>query len=181
MQGVAQEPRLDSQRLFLALWPDDGVRAQLETAAQPLAGQGGRVIAAPNLHVTLVFLGAADTARRACIEAALATVRGEPFEFTLTRLEWRRRTGIAWLAADEIPAALHALLQAVNATLVPCDHVAESRPYRLHVTLARNVRRPVRAQAVAPIRWRADEFCLVSSALTPQGSRYTVERCWRLG
>lgn len=179
MEERAQEP--PPQRLFIALWPDAEVRAQLVAAARPLAALGGRVIAAANAHVTLVFLGASNGARRGCIEAALAAVRGEPFEFALTRLEWRRRTGIAWLAADGVPAALQALLQALNAALQPCDYIAEARPFRLHVTLARKVRRPVTARTIAPIRWRAQDFCLVSSVLTPEGSQYTVERRWRLG
>lgn len=169
-----------AQRMFLALWPNDAVRARLAATCRALELNGGRLIAAQNLHVTLVFLGAVDAARRACVETALSSVRGNAFEFALTRVEWRRRGGMVWLAAPEVPAALRELAASLNAALIPCGHRAEPRPFRLHVTAARDVRRAGRRQALAPIVWRAHDFCLVSSRLTPEGSEYSIDRRWPL-
>lgn len=176
------EPRVTqvTQRLFLALWPDEAVRAQLDALCQRLPLSGGRLVAPANLHATLVFLGNVDAARRGCIERALDALRAPAFEIVLAELVWRRRGGMLWAAAAEIPAALHDLLAALNAALGSCGYQPEPRPYRLHVTLARNVRRAPRDKAIAPIRWRANEFCLVSSAVTSAGSAYTVERRWPL-
>jgi 2'-5' RNA ligase len=167
-----------TERLFVALWPDDGVRAQLAEACSRLSLEGGRVIASHNLHVTIVFLGNADAERRVCIEQALGSVRGSAFDFTFTHVEWRRRTGIVWLAADEAPAPLLALVAELRTALAAC--APESRPYRLHLTLARDVAQGPRRQAIAPIRWRTCAVTLASSRLTPKGSEYSVVRQWPL-
>jgi len=169
----------ETQRLFLALWPDERVRAAMVAAAEALALRGGRATAPHNLHATLVFLGAVKPARRACIERAAAAVRAESFELVLDAVTWRRRGGLVWLTGA-VPPPLAALVAQLNAELAHCGHTPETRPYRLHVTLARNARSIGRDRALAPIRWQAEEFCLVSSRPTPAGSEYTVEARWPL-
>lgn len=152
------------------------MRAQLESACRGLALAGGRLIPPENLHATLVFLGTVDAARRPCIEWVLATVPARAFEVALTELAWRRQGGIVWLAAPCVPAALEELVTALNAALGGCGHTPERRPYRLHVTVARNVRRAPRRRTIAPVQWRVSALCLVSSVPAPAGSVYTVER-----
>jgi 2'-5' RNA ligase len=169
-----------TERLFVALWPDDGVRAQLTQVCSRFALEGGRVIASLNLHVTLVFLGNADAERRGCIEQALGSVAAGAFDIAFTHAEWRRRTGIVWLAMDEAPAPLLALVADLRTALAACGHAPESRPYRLHLTLARDVARAPHREAIAPIRWRADTMALVSSRLTAMGSEYSVVTRWPL-
>lgn len=173
-------PADPAQRLFLALWPDDGVRAQFESVRRQLPLYGGRLVAARNLHATLVFLGTTGSARRTCLERALASVGGDAFELALTKVEYRRRGGMVWLSAAENPSALGDLLAGLNAALAACGHVPEPRPYRAHVTLARDVRHAATAPAFAPILWRVHDFCLVSSTPTPSGSEYAVGRRWTL-
>lgn len=168
------------ERLFLALWPDQEVSARLANACADLALKGGRLIAPRNLHVTLIFLGDTEAARRACIEQAVSSVRAGAFQAVLTEVEWRRKTGIVWATAPEVPAALLDLVAQLRAALAACLQPRDPRPYRWHVTLARDVRHGPRRQAIAPIVWRAGEVCLVSSKLTPAGSEYTVERRWPL-
>lgn len=167
------------ERLFIALWPDAVVRCKIAEAIADL-GVTGRVAAAANLHVTLVFLGACGRARRDCVERAGESVTAPAFEISLTQLQWRRRGGIVWLAAPDVPAPLAQLVDSLNAALEPCGHAPEPRSFRPHVTLARDVRRFAGAQTVAPIVWRVGDYCLVSSTLGPQGSRYSVERRWPL-
>lgn len=180
MSNTAQASPPGTQRLFLALWPGDAVRAQLEAACRRLTLHGGRVVAPRSLHVTLAFLGASDAARRACIEQALAAVSSSAFEFALTRVEWRRKGGMVWLTAPDVPPALRDLVASLNAALLSCGHAPEARPYRLHLTLARNVRGVGRDRTLAPIAWRAHDFCLVSSKPAAGGSEYAVERRWPL-
>lgn len=167
------------ERLFLALWPDAGVRAELAALSRGLKLDGGRRVAPPNLHATLIFLGDRDSAGRACIEQAAAAVRAAAFDLALTDVEWRRRTGIVWLAAQAPPPLLD-LVAALESALRVCEYSPARRPYHAHVTLARDVARGPRRQAVSPIRWRAEAFCLVRSRLTPQGSEYAVLRSWPL-
>lgn len=169
-----------TERLFVALWPDDGVRAALLAAAGGLA-LGGRAVAPSNLHATLVFLGNADAARRACIERAIDGVQAMSFQCALTHAEWQRRSRIVWLAADQVPAALGTLVAALQGALEACGHAPERRPYRLHVTLARDVARAPRKQPISPIVWTARDVCLVTSRLGARGSTYDVVRRWPLG
>lgn len=166
-------------RLFLALWPDEEVRSEISAAMADLE-VSGRVTAADKLHVTLVFLGACDRARRDCVERAGGSVTVPAFELSLTRVQWRRRGGIVWLAAPDVPAPLAQLVASLNVALEPCGHTAEPRAFRPHVTVARDVRRFARAQTIVPIVWRVGYYCLVSSTSGPQGSRYSVERRWPL-
>lgn len=176
MAETAREPKL-TERLFFALWPDDAVRERLVPL---IAAYDGRPVLRENLHLTLVFLGDTDADARASCERAAGDVPFVPFELLITEVQWQRRRGIVWAAIAEVPAELAGLVSRLNARLADCGYSAETRPFRAHVTLARHVRRgrPIR---IEPIRWQVDRFCLVSSQLSPDGSRYTLERCWPAG
>lgn len=167
-------------RLFLALWPDEEERAELAKLGPSLQVRGGRWVAPHNLHVTLIFLGNVGTERRICLEQAMTSMQASRFEFVLTYVEWRRGTGILWLGADDAVPALSDLVNGLNAIATGCGHKAESRPYRLHVTLARDVVHGPRRQAIVPLRWRVHAVSLVSSRSSPGGSEYTVVRQWPL-
>jgi RNA 2',3'-cyclic 3'-phosphodiesterase len=167
------------ERLFIALWPDAVVRSKIVQTIADLE-LSGRIAVAGNLHVTLVFLGACDRERRGCVERAASSVVAPAFEISLTQMQWRRRGGIVWLAAPHVPAPLAQLMASLNAALESCGHTAEPRAFRPHVTVARDVRRFARARTITAIVWRVSDYCLVSSTLGPQGSRYSVERRWAL-
>src|SRR5688572_9873974 len=142
-----------TERLFLALWPDEATRVALDGARAGLKWNGGRLVAARNLHVTLVFLGATNRVRRACVEQACERVGASVFELIFQHVEWKSRTGIAWIAAPAVPTGLHDLLASLHAGLAGCDHVAEARPFRPHVTLWRDLTRGERQRQITPIRW----------------------------
>jgi 2'-5' RNA ligase len=166
-----------TERLFLALWPDDDVRADVARVSARLA-LDGRNVPSRNLHVTLAFLGNVAPTSRACIEESIASTRATVFEFALTRLEWRRRTGIVWLAAEEVPTELLGLVDGLNVALARCGRTPERRAFRLHVTLARDVAHGPARQAITPVRWRAKTLSLVASAPGASGSEYRVLRAW---
>ena len=67
---------MSTQRLFFAIWPDEPVRARLRTATRELVPPEARVVAPDAVHLTLLFIGSADTARRACLEQAADGVKG---------------------------------------------------------------------------------------------------------
>jgi RNA 2',3'-cyclic 3'-phosphodiesterase len=169
-----------SARLFLALWPDETERGMLASIAPSLALRGGRIVAPHNLHVTLVFLGKVAAERRARLEQAMTSMHASRFEFALTYAEWRRKSRILWLGTDDPVPRLDDLVGGLNAIAAQCGHKPESRPYRLHLTLARDVALGPRRQAIAPIRWQARAVSLVSSRSSAQGSEYTVVRQWPL-
>jgi 2'-5' RNA ligase len=168
------------ERLFLGLWPPAEVRAQIASISQELPLEGGRLIVPINLHMTLAFLGDCDATRRECIELAAASVAAPAFRLNLVAIQWRRRTGIVWLTASEVPEPLTQLVASLNCALAPCGYAPDSRPFRAHVTVARNVRRLRGGQRIASIEWYVRDYCLVSSTLTPRGSDYAVVTRWPL-
>ena len=92
--------------MFFALWPTDAVRAQLVAAAEPYASFG-RAIAARNLHVTLVFLGAVAQERLAVVREAAQSMQKLTFDgmfsVHLDAVELWRRSGLICLTAGQAP------------------------------------------------------------------------------
>jgi 2'-5' RNA ligase len=132
------------------------------------------------LHATLVFLGAVDSSARVCVEQVAGSIDGQAFSVTLDGLEHRPRQGIIWAAASRVPAALTHLVDQLRAGLSRCGFQPEARPYHLHVTLARRVRRGHTASAIDPIAWHIGDFVLVESRTHASGASYQVLRSWSL-
>lgn len=167
-------------RLFFALWPGATVRRQLEAAVAGLPDWRGRRVAPQNLHITLAFLGTVDAGGRTCSEAVAASVKAPRFELTLDTLGYWRRQGVVWIGAQRTPAPLLQLVDALRDGLRTCPVVRDPRPYQVHLTVMRKVRRPPPSVALSPIVWRVENFALVSSRTLAEGSEYTVLREWSL-
>lgn len=168
------------QRLFLALWPDEGVRSHLAALIPKVLRAGdGRAVRPENLHATLFFLGPTEGRTRECVERMVSALEGRIFSLMLDRVEHRPKQGIVWAAAA-VPEALAALVDGLRYALLECGVRPETREYRAHVTLARKVRRAVNVGAIEPIAWHIDGFVLVESKTHPSGARYQVLRSWPL-
>lgn len=175
---AATEPG-SRQRLFLALWPDDDARERLRVLGEQHVDSGRRT-RPENLHATLVFLGAVDADTRACVERVAGSIDGQAFSVTFDGLEHRPRQAIVWAAASHVPTALARLVEQLRAGLTQCGFQPERRPYHLHVTLARKVRRRQTAVAIDPIVWHIGNFVLVESHTYASGASYQVLRSWPL-
>jgi 2'-5' RNA ligase len=167
-------------RHFFAVWPDAQSAAALAALSVRLADEaGGKPVRAEKIHLTLAFLGAIpESVREAAIDAADAT-RGDSFSLAVDTMGSFRRARVAWVGISAPPPPLMRLQSALAAALASRGLELEDRPYAPHVTLARNVARPVATRAMAPIAWRVDAFTLVRSE-TGKGT-YVVERRWELG
>jgi 2'-5' RNA ligase len=139
-----------------------------------------RCVDPANLHMTLVFLGSVDTSTQRCCESAADTVRADRFSIIFNRLGCWARRGIAWAGASPHPAALSVLVEQLNAALDRCGFKPETRPFRAHVTLARNARHCNSGVSIEPFRWDVDRFCLVVSDPNTAGRRYQILRAWNL-
>lgn len=170
----------ERQRLFLALWPDPEVRRQLAGIQRDLPLKRGRLTHPEDLHATLVFLGDVTPAQQVCAEAAAAEVRGEAFEVAIDRTGFWPRPHIAWCGSDNVPPPLVDLVRELQRGLVVCGFRPETRPYRLHITLARDARAPETGWLEEPVRWRCDRFVLVASNPAAERPRYRVLREWLL-
>ncbi len=170
-------------RLFFALWPDARVRRALDRAGGKLhAACGGRRMQAPNIHLTLVFLGNVAVARLDELRAVAASVSGLSFSMTLGRLGWWRHNRVAWAAPQETPEALQGLVAQLQEGLRNAGFTFDDRPvFAPHITLLRNARcDEVEMPPLEPLEWAADEFVLVKSASTDAGATYEVIGRWGL-
>ena len=161
-------------RLFIALWPAPATKAALaalrDTWTWP---QGAKPVPDEKLHATLHFIGRFPRERLEALGHALDTVPFAPLRLDLAASEvWRGGIAVATLAASPPLIDLHARL---GAELARLDVALEGRPYRPHVTMARQAR-GARPPAVLPaLDWRPDGFALVAS----HGGAYHVLDTWR--
>ena len=182
MSEPDQTSETPAKRLFFALWPDDALRQKLHALGEEiLSNYRGRRIPPENLHLTLAFLGSVDAERQACLERMALAIRSPAFTLTLDQAGFWPRKGLLW-AGGTSPAELLALVQEINQCLRTCGLVPETRPYQVHLTLARNVRglRLDRDRAVVPLAWKVSQFALVASRTLPTGARYEVLKTWRI-
>lgn len=181
-------------RLFIAIALDGEAAAAVEEISQRLAAAGGelRWSRPPDRHVTLQFLGETAPERAACVGEVLTTVRSPVVPVRLAGLGFFLRAGVFW-AGVELTPELQALQQRVTAATRGCGFVAEPRPYRPHITLARTRGRRgagaltalqqvvERGKIGLAAECVAREFALYESFPGPEGSRYGLRGRFPLG
>lgn len=160
----------DNARLFIALWPDPGVREALrewrDGCAWPKSASPART---EQLHVTLHFLGNFPRVRLPELVAGIG-VRFKPFELGFGHPElWH--SGIAVLAPDAVPERLLALHGALGEALERLGLPLEARPYRPHVTLARRAGPVLSPIQGPPISWQVNSYALMESKVS-NGAEY---------
>jgi len=177
MNSNATEPR---QRLFFALWPDDGVRSALAQTGRALLGKRIRQVPEANLHITLAFVGPVTADVRDCLVAAAAGIRCAPFELTIDHVGHWPRPRILWLGPSHTPPELWALVEGLNGAFDACGLPRERRPWQAHLTLARKVSRAPPPVEIPPVQWSISDFCLVESVTDAQGASYRRLLSWKL-
>jgi 2'-5' RNA ligase len=166
----------DTVRMFVALWPDAAVRAEL---VQWRDGVKWPASASPvrteQLHATLHFLGSVPNERVAELAQGL-DVPFEPFDLAFGHRElWHG--SIAVLAPDLVPAPLLALHASLAEALERLGMTPEARTYRPHVTLARRASHFTETVPGPPIAWRVDGYALMRSK-AGDGSGYSVVQAY---
>lgn len=157
-------------RLFVAVWPPEGVLRELVAMPRP-AIDGLRWTKPERLHVTLRFLGQCDEAE---IRAALAAARMPAAQATLGPRVERLGRGVLMIPVqglDDLAAAVEAAVS--QAGLPPPDH-----PFTGHITVARFKRRPPPGcHPTFEASFAVTEVALVRTE--PSGS-YTNVECFTL-
>ena len=182
MSGTAER----RMRLFFALWPSAGMQEQLAAAAAAAldALRSGRPVPRANLHLTLAFLGSTPESALPALEdaarAAGAAAGAAAVEVTFDALEYWRRAQLVCAAARSAPDAASAFAAALKQKLTSRGFAPDLKPFRPHVTLARQVRHEPLERALAQVRWRFRDFALVESRSSPGGSLYSVCASWPL-
>ena len=151
----------DHLRLFLALWPGLTAQARAVTcqAAQPWPA-GSRLVAPEDMHVTLHFLGNVPRDRLPDLCTRL-DVSPCQVAVTLDRLElWQK--SVAVLAAATVPHALRELHGRLAERIWSLGMHVDDRPYRPHITLARQAA-GVTFASVHAVRLQAVQYALAAS------------------
>lgn len=161
-------------RLFVALWPSAPLLRHLAQLTSALHDEcGGRKINKQNQHVTVVFLGNVAIGRIADVKNAMDAAAGSAFALQLDTVEYRRRGGMLWARATQVPDALDTLVRTLRTTLSEHGFDMEDRAFVPHVTLLRDARKPARPHTLRA-SWGVQELTLVRSHLENTGARYEV-------
>ncbi len=172
---------MEKYRLFVAIDLPGDMRASLARVASDLAG--ARRVPAGQLHLTLRFIGDADSATLEKIRLALEEVNCSPFT-----LEVR---GVGHFPRSRFPRVLWAgvspslpllqLQEQVELALQAAGIPAEERPFSPHITIAR-LKEPLHSQLqqfeekqreYVGGTFTADHFHLYASTLSPGGAIHT--------
>jgi len=156
------EGKPDTTRLFVALWPDDVIRAALREWRDLWNWpRSAAPVATPKLHMTLHFLGNLPSARVPELVQGLA-VPFSPFRLELGRPElWPH--GVAVLAPFTEPDELLQLHAGLGQALIGLGLEPEARKFRPHVTLSRRAGNVVVPVEGPPIDWDIRSYALVES------------------
>ncbi len=138
-------------------------------------------------HITLQFLGQTNDEQYACVTAALRRIRHAPFEIQLDSPGFFDRSGV-FIAVVQLSPELIGLQERVVEATKPCAFVPEDRPYRPHITLAREKGghqglRKLKSRVQGDVQFAsfvASEFLLYQSFPGPGGSRYEVRERFEL-
>lgn len=178
-------PRATGRRAtyFFALWPDRAVRRRLASAAARLPlGEGGAVyrIRPERLHLTLAWLGEIDSVRVEAARRAADEVQARPFLLRLDSLGHFPGPNAQWFGCARMPTALARLKAELDRELLGYGLPVASEPFVPHVTVQRNVRTAVDANAEV-IDWPVTEFALLRSARSGgKADGYRVVARWGL-
>ena len=133
---------------------------------------------AEKIHITLLFLGSIDDARREDAEAAAAGIRGAAIGMNMDSVGSFRKARVAWAAPSDRCAALETLQANLAGKLRAAGFVLEERAFNPHATLVRKIEKPVPAAPIEPVAWRSNALTLVRSE---GDGRYTIVGSWNLG
>lgn len=173
-------------RLFVGIALEYAVVSELSRVVARLktGNDGLRWTTAETWHITLQFLGSTDPAQYECLLGQLGTLRAAPVPVKLERLGVFDRTGVFFAGVRAEPE-LVSLAKSVMARTSLCGFVAETRPFRPHITLARTkgggragimraLESKVNDSQPAFSRTVAEEFRLYESHLSSTGATYEV-------
>lgn len=159
------------QRLRRRSGPRHPRRARVPRSARP---SQRRVTRAETIHLTLAFHGEVRNDRLDELITCVRRVRGAPFGLQLDSARHWAHNGIVWAGPRETPDALRELAAQLNTALKADGFRTERRAFKAHVTLARRSERAAMLPPLEPLPWRAEEFVLVRSELSPAGPAYAT-------
>ncbi len=169
--------RSSTARFFLALWPGEGELDAVSKWQHSIDWPSAvRLTPRQKVHATLHFIGQLPAERLPELIEAL-TVPAHPVQIDFDQLEqWGG--GLTVLTASRMPAELLDLHARLRDRLLALGLPVEARPYRPHVTLARDAGRSLpsrpHGRTLHGVAWRSNGYVLVESAR----GRYKILACY---
>jgi len=166
-------PAVEVERLFLALLPDDSMRAMLDTLINKLPlDDACRKIPIGSVHVTLAFIGNFPVSQRSILCDRLSTVCTDSFELVFDRLSFRQRQQMLWLESV-VPDALNELVVQLKLIVAEFGVAIDDRMFCSHMTLVKKLRRfSQKKMEFDPLVWAVKDFTLVRSKTLSTGAEY---------
>ena len=159
-----------THRIFFALWPDSSLRERIAATVVQLEHgnpSGGRRLNADRYHLTLQFLGDYRPLRQSVLDAAITAAEGvhsPAFELALDCAGSFPGARVGWLAPRTMPAALQSLWDSLAVALARTRVQVKSPPaFSPHLTVLRDVRKPLPSTPIEPLHWPVREFVLIDS------------------
>lgn len=168
-------------RVFLALFPNKSVQAQLAHQAkllEPICG--GRLVKIQHIHLTLLFLGNIAVHQIESVQQAMSNILAKKFELNLEEIGYWKQNQVVYIRAKKFPVELFFLMNALRNTLLETGFSFDNHTYKPHVTLIRKAIRPVKINLNNPIQWQVNEWFLIQSKQTDNGIDYLSLGEWRL-
>lgn len=171
-------------RLFIGI--KTGCEQYLVSLQDELKKLGkGNFTLADNLHLTLKFLGEVPPFRVKDISEAMKQAAGEPFSLEVRGAKAFGRNGIVSAEVGGNTAPLSSLASRLEDALETIGFSKESRPFRAHITLAREFRAfpgcDVSSAPHSKQRFIADEYVLFESTRADGRLTYVPLYGQRLG
>lgn len=179
---------MTTYRLFTAVDLPDEVKESVRRICTGIPGV--RWVDEGLLHLTLRFIGDADSTLFERIRAGLAEVEEKPFELSLHgagRFPPKRDPRVVWVGVEATEALIR-LQHLVEQALVKCGLAPEDRKFSPHITIARLKDLPVSPVAAfleanrlfSTPPFPVTDFHLYSSTLTPRGAIHRREATYPL-
>ncbi len=173
----------DTQKLFFGLDLPDECRQQIiRWRAATFMADAGKPVAAANLHLTLAFLGEVSAQKTRTLMEQAGRISQHAFDLTLDDAGYWPRSGVVWLGPARAPRGLLQLAALLRSQAARCGCPQPAQPYHPHLTLLRQVTRPV---ALPPrnFHWQlpVSRFVLYQSEYARGSVRYHALAQWELG
>jgi RNA 2',3'-cyclic 3'-phosphodiesterase len=163
------------------LWPKRALQSALADATQAVVlASKGRAIPAGNLHITLAFLGSVPVEDIGQLEGVACRVaeelRGKVAQIALDAVEYWKKAQLlcATSRGEGLDSGAVLVANTLKSRLVAAGFTPDLKPFRPHVSLARNVVRVARVTEMKPVEWAFTDFALIGSKTLPEGAAYNV-------
>lgn len=172
-----------SDRCFLSLKFSPEQQRLLHAYRQPSLCRVAKWHTAPNLHLTLVFLGQLCLAEQQKLWSQSLDVLSQfpPFELCFDQLHQFRNAKVLYLGVSQPPQALALLQQQLKQLALPFLNAPVPEQFVPHVTLARKFQSTaVFPLPVAPLQLLCTEVALYHSISNEQGVNYLPAETYTL-